>query len=220
MPVVVRYTVGLVRSHDSGMCLMIEFLLFVLVLAGIAGVIIFVLRSRSAKKSSGTGRVDPLANQPEIYDPHKIGVGDIITYAGIDHVVRGTIVLDEGGTTWREHLLDGSTGRRWLTVEDDEGELEMTLWMRREGTGLTPDGEVILDDRVHRQIERGRASYTAEGTTGTPPSGSVDYADYATSDGTGMIAFERWAPTQSWEVSTGRSVLLGELTVYHSASEA
>ncbi len=199
---------------------MIELLLAVLVLAVIVGVIVLVLRSRSSTKSSTAGRVDPLANQPDIYDPHKIGVGDIVTYAGIDHVVRGTIVLDEGGITWREHLLDGSTGRRWLSVEDDEGELEMTLWMRREGTGLTPDGEVILDDRVHRQIERGRASYTAEGTTGTPPSGSVDYADYATSDGIGMLAFERWAPTQSWEVSTGRSVTRGELTVYHSAPEA
>ncbi len=202
---------------------MIEFLLVVLVLAVIAGVIVLVLRSRSSaksSKSSGGGRVDPLANQPDVYDPHTIGVGDVITYAGIDHVVRGTIVLEEGGATWREHLLDGSAGRRWLTVEDDEGELEMTLWMRREGTGLTPDGDVILDDRVHRQIERGRASYTAEGTTGTPPSGSVDYADYATSDGTGMIAFERWAPTQSWEVSTGRSVTRGELIVYHSAPEA
>ncbi|MGH3752774.1 MAG: DUF4178 domain-containing protein [Pseudonocardiaceae bacterium] len=199
---------------------MIELLLAVLVLAVIAGVIVLVLRSRSSAKSSAPRRVDPLANQPDIYDPHKIGVGDVITYAGIDHVVRGTIVLHEGGTTWREHLLDGSTGRRWLTVEDDEGELEMTLWMRREGTGLSPDGAVTLDDRVHRQIERGRASYTAEGTTGTPPSGSVDYADYATSDGTGMIAFERWAPTQSWEVSTGRSVTRGELTVYHSAPDA
>ncbi|MGH3788966.1 MAG: DUF4178 domain-containing protein [Pseudonocardiaceae bacterium] len=196
---------------------MIEVLLVVLVLGVIVGVIVVVLRSRSSAKPATPGRVDPLANQPEIYDPHKIGVGDIISYAGIDHVVRGTIVLEEGGITWREHLLDGSTGRRWLSVEDDEGELEMTLWMRREGTGLTPDGDVILDDRVHRQIERGRASYTAEGTTGTPPSGSVDYADYKTSDGTGMIAFERWAPTQSWEVSTGRPITLGELTVYHSA---
>ncbi len=199
---------------------MIELLLIVLVLAGIVGVIVLVLRSRSAARSSAARRVDPLANEPDVYDPHKIGVGDIITYAGIDHVVRGTIVLGEGGITWREHLLDGSTGRRWLSVEDDEGELELTLWMRREGTGLTPEGDVILDDRVHREIERGKASYTAEGTTGTPPSGSVDYADYATSDGTDMIAFERWAPTQSWEVSTGRSVTRGELTVYHSAAEA
>jgi hypothetical protein len=200
---------------------MTELLLALLVIVALAGVVVLLLRMRQqAQRRSAPGRVDPLANEPDVYDPHKIGVGDIVTYAGIDHVVRGTIVLSEGGMTWREHLLDGSTGRRWLTVEDDEGELEMTLWMRREGTGLTPDGDVILDDKVHRQIERGRANYTAEGTTGTPPAGTVEYADYATADGTGKIAFECWAPTQSWEVSTGRAVSRGELTVYHSAPGA
>ncbi|WP_448628741.1 DUF4178 domain-containing protein [Geodermatophilus sp. URMC 64] len=194
-------------------------LIALLVLAVLAGVVLLVLRARRARPAPRRPRVDPLANQPELYDPHKIGVGDVITYAGIDHVVRGTIVLEEGGFTWREHLLDGSTGRRWLTVEDDEGDLEMTLWMRREGTNLTPDGDVILDDRVHRQVERGRARYTAEGTTGTAPSGVMDYADYKTADGTGLLAFERWADTQSWEVSTGRAVSLGELIVYHRTSD-
>ncbi len=195
-----------------------EVLLTLLVLAAIAVAVVLVLRAR--RKASSRPRVDPLANEPALYDPHSIVVGDVVGYAGIDHVVRGTIRLTEGGVTWQEHLLDGSTGRRWLTVEDDEGDLEMTLWMRREGTNLTPDGDVILDDRVHRQIERGRADYTAEGTTGTPTSGAVDYADYATADKTGLIAFERWAPTQSWEVSTGRAVTLGELTVYHSETKA
>ncbi len=195
---------------------MIEILLGVLAVAVLVGVVLLVVRSRSSTKGSGSERVDPLADQPGLYDPHRIGVGDIVTYAGIDHVVRGTIVLEEGGVHWREHLLDGSTGRRWLSVEDDEGELEMTLWMRREDAGLAPDGEVVLDDRVHRQIERGRASFTAEGTTGTSATGSVDYADYATADGTGLLAFERWAATQSWEVSTGRSISRGELVVLHS----
>lgn len=184
-----------------------------LVLVVIAGIFVFLQRARTAAPAP---RVDPLADYPEIYDPHKIGVGDIITYAGIDHVVRGTIVLDEEGYQWREHLLDGSTGRRWLTVEDDEGELEMTLWMRREGTGLEPGGDVVLDDRVYRKIESGSARFTAEGTTGTAPSGSMDYADYATADKTGLLGFERWAKTSSWEVSTGRAVTRGELTVIHA----
>lgn len=192
-------------------------LLTLLVLAAVVVAVVFFLRARAR---SARPRVDPLRSDPGLYDPHAIVVGDVVSYAGIDHVVRGTIVLSEGGTTWREHLLDGSTGRRWLTVEDDEGDLEMTLWMRREGTNLEPGGDVVLDDRVHRQIERGRADYTAEGTTGTPPTGTVDYADYATSDKTGLIAFERWASTQSWEVSTGRAVTLGELTVYHSEPRA
>ena len=187
----------------------------VLLLAAAAVAVYLLVRARRSA-SAPRLRTDPLADDPGLYDPHAIVVGDVVTYAGVDHVVRGTISLTEGGVTWKEHLLDGSTGRRWLTVEDDEGDLEMTLWMRREGTGLTPDGDVVLDDRVHRQIERGRADYTAEGTTGTPASGAVDYADYATSDKTGLIAFERWAATQSWEVSTGRAVTRGELTVYHS----
>ena len=190
--------------------------LVVVVVAALA-VAVVVGRRRSRAPQ---GRVDPLRDGPELYDPHRIGVADVVTYAGIDHVVRGTITLTEGGVTWKEHLLDGSTGRRWLTVEDDEGELEMTLWMRREGTGLEPpaeaSGTVVLDDRVHHLVERGRADYTAEGTTGTAPTGIVDHADYATGDRTGLVAFERWAATQSWEVSTGRAVTRGELTVFHA----
>ena len=196
-------------------------LILLLLLGAVALVVFLVVRARrAAAAAAGRLRKDPLADEPGLYDPHAIVVGDVVTYAAVDHVVRGTITLTEGGVTWKEHLLDGSTGRRWLTVEDDEGDLEMTLWMRREGTNLTPDGDVVLDDRVHRQIERGRATYTAEGTTGTPPSGTVEYADYSTADKTGLIAFERWAATQSWEVSTGRAVSRGELTVYHRTPEA
>lgn len=197
---------------------MLELLIGALVVVVLAGVVVLVLRSRSSAPRRPSERVDPLANEVGLYDPHRIGVGDVVTYAGIDHVVRGTLVLEEGGYHWREHLLDSSAGRRWLSVEDDEGELEMALWMRREdAAGLSPDGDVVLDDRVHRQVERGRASFTAEGTTGTSATGSVDYADYATADGVGLLAFERWAATQSWEVSTGRSISRGELTVLHSA---
>ncbi|QYB06320.1 DUF4178 domain-containing protein [Rhodococcus sp. USK10] len=194
---------------------MTKLLLLLLIVVVIVGIVL-ILRNRAGKNKAPAARVDPLADYPEVYDPYKIGVGDIITYAGIDHVVRGTITLDEEGYIWHEHLLDGSTGQRWLTVENDEGSLDMTLWMRREGTGLEPGGDVILDDRVHRQIERGTASFTAEGTTGTAPQGIVDYADYATADKTGLLSFERWARTQSWEVSTGRAVTRGELTVIHS----
>ncbi|MBP2367174.1 DUF4178 domain-containing protein [Pseudonocardia parietis] len=197
---------------------MIEFLLGVLAVVAVVVVVVLILRSRSSAGTSAPRRTDPLANEPDLYDPHRIGVGDVITYAGVDHVVRGTIVLEEGGVQWREHLLDSSAGRPWLSVEDDEGELEMVLWTRREdAAGLVPDGDVVLDDRVHRQIERGRASFTAEGTTGTSATGSVDYADYATADGTGLLAFERWAATQSWEISTGRAISRGELVVLHSA---
>lgn len=193
---------------------MTEVLLVLLIVAVVAAAVVVVIRTRTP--TAPPVRVDPLADYPEVWDPFGIGVGDIITYAGIDHVVRGTLTLDEEGYRWYEHLLDGSTGRRWLTVENDEGELEMTLWMRREGTGLQPDGDVILDDRVYRRLEHGTARFTAEGTTGTAPTGTMDYADYATADRTGLLAFERWSRAGSWEVSTGRAVTRSELTVIHA----
>lgn len=193
---------------------MSEVLLVLLIAAVVVAVVVVVIRSR--RRPAPSARVDPLADYPEVWDPYAIGVGDIITYAGIDHVVRGTLTLDEEGYRWHEHLLDGSTGRRWLTVENDEGELEMTLWMRREGTGLEPGGDVVLDDRVYRRLEHGTADFTAEGTTGTAPTGKMDYADYATADGTGLLAFERWSRAGSWEVSTGRAVTRSELTVIHA----
>ncbi len=190
--------------------ILLNVLLILLVIIGI-GVFIW-----SARTFGLSPRVDPLADHPETYDPLRIGVGDIVTYAGVDHVVGGTITFDQEDFRWHEHLLDGSTGRRRLTVEYDEGELEMTLWTPREGTGLEPGGDVILDDRVYRCVRSGSARFTAEGATGTASSGSMDYADYATDDQTGLLAFERCAKTASWTVSTVRAVTRVDLTVVHS----
>ncbi|MGW6375758.1 DUF4178 domain-containing protein [Rhodococcus sp. NPDC055112] len=190
-------------------------LLALLVLISIAGNVIL---GRRTSTPGALPRVDSLAANPEAYDPLRIGVGDIVTYAGVDHVVGGTINFDQEGFRWHEHLLDGPTGRRRLTVEYEEGELEMTLWTRCEGTGLEPGEDVALDNRVYRQVRSGAVQFTAVGTTGTAPSGLMDYADYATADRSGLLAFERWAKAASWEVSTVRAVTRGELTVIHAGS--
>jgi hypothetical protein len=42
----------------------------------------------------------------------------------------------------------------------------------------------------------------------------MDFVDYANDDESALLSFERWAPSMPWEVSTGKSVLTGELTVY------
>jgi hypothetical protein len=42
----------------------------------------------------------------------------------------------------------------------------------------------------------------------------MDFVDYSNSDETALLSFERWAPDMPWEVSTGKAVLTGELTVY------
>ena len=42
----------------------------------------------------------------------------------------------------------------------------------------------------------------------------MDFVDYTNPDETALLSFERWAPGMPWEVSTGKAVLTGELTVY------
>jgi hypothetical protein len=66
----------------------------------------------------------------------------------------------------------------------------------------------------YRETERGRASYTTEGTTGLPAGGEMDFVDYADEGETSFLGFERWAPDMPWEISVGRTVVPGELTVY------
>lgn len=190
-------------------------LLALLVLISIAG---NVIRVRRARTLGARPQVHSPATTPEGYDPLRIGVGDIVSCTGVDHVVNGTINFDQEGFRWHEHLLTGPNGRRRLTVEYEEGELEMTLWTPCEGTCLEPGEEVALDNRVYRRVTSGAVQFTAQGTTGTPPSGSMDYADYATADRSGRLAFERWTKTAPWEVSTVHAVTRGELRVIHARS--
>ena len=104
--------------------------------------------------------------------------------------------MDEDGYRWKEHLLDGSTAdgraRRWLSVEDGEGGLELALWDRVPGSDLTPDGKEVAHDGVaYRRDERGRARYASTGTTGAAESGTMEYADYLPAGGGAAAAVLR-----------------------------
>ena len=81
-------------------------------------------------------------------------------------------------------------------------------------SALQPGDQYLVDGVTFRESERGRAWYTTEGTTGLPAGGEMEYVDCANADETALLSFERWAPGMPWEVSTGKSVLPGELTVY------
>jgi hypothetical protein len=42
----------------------------------------------------------------------------------------------------------------------------------------------------------------------------MEFVDYADNTGDTLLGFERWAPEMPWEISIGRTVRAGELTVY------
>lgn len=182
----------------------------------IASIIVLVvaLRRPKAPKAS-TGRQDPLSfNAMPQFGPRQLGPGAIVSYGGVDYVVRGSVTFRQGPFVWWEHLLEGGEQPMWFSVEDDDGRLELAMWVKRTDLAVHPDGDQVIDGVAFHESERGHAGYTTEGTTGLPPGGEMDYADYTNADESGLLSFERWAPDMPWEISTGNAVLPGELTVY------
>jgi hypothetical protein len=191
------------------------FVAAVVLFVGAIVVLVIALRKPRTPKAS-SGRQDPLAfNEMPQFGPRQLGPGAIVSYGGIDYVVRGTATLHEGPFVWWEHLIEGDGAEPlWFSVEDDEGRLELALWTARRDLVLQPGGALTADGMQFHEQERGHASYTCEGTTGLAPAGEMDFVDYATDDKTTLLSFERYAPQMPWELSTGKPVLPGELTVY------
>ncbi|HXS84433.1 MAG TPA: DUF4178 domain-containing protein [Mycobacterium sp.] len=182
----------------------------------IAAVAVFIVALRRPKTPRGSDRQDPLAfaTAAPQFGPRQLGPGAIVSHGGVDYVVRGSVTYREGPFVWWEHLLEGGDEPIWFSVEDDDGRLELAMWTARQDLQLQPGGPQVIDGVTYNESERGHAGYTTEGTTGLPPGGEMDFVDYANADKTALLSFERWAPEMPWEVSTGKAVLTGELTVY------
>ncbi|UNB50522.1 DUF4178 domain-containing protein [Mycolicibacterium sp. YH-1] len=194
-----------------------ELLIIVAIVLLVAAVGVAVIAFRRPKTPKApVQRQDPLKfGEMPRFGPRELGPGAIVSHGGVDYVVRGSVTLRQGPFVWWEHLLEGGGGEPlWFSVEEDEGRLELATWTRRSDLRLEPGGEHLVDGVRFRESERGRASYTTEGTTGLPAGGDVDFVDYAGDDETLLLGFERWADGMPWEISLGRTVLPGELTVY------
>ena len=200
-------------------------LIVVLLVALVLAAVILVQVFRRKRLEEGLRKraysADPMAAGPGLSDPERIAPGDVITYEGREWVVRGTLAMDEDGYQWREHLLDASglsgETRRWLSVEQAEGGVEIAVWDRVPGSTLTPDDAQVTHDGVaYRRDEQGSARFSAIGSTGTAQSGTMQYADYLGA-GDALLSFERFSASGSWEMSTGRTVAAESLTILHTA---
>ncbi|MBW0013667.1 DUF4178 domain-containing protein [Mycobacterium sp.] len=182
----------------------------------IGSIVVLVIALRRPKKPAHPrGRQDPLSfNAMPQFGPRQLGPGAIVSYGGVDYVVRGSVTFREGPFVWWEHLLEGGDQPLWLTVEEDDGRLKLALWVTRKDVRLQPGDQYVVDGVQFHETERGRSSYTTEGTTGLPAGGEMEFLDCANADESALLSFERWAPDMPWEISTGKSVLPGELTIY------
>lgn len=182
----------------------------------IASIVVLLIASRRfSKPPRPQGRTDPMAfdAMPQ-FGPRQLGPGAVVSYAGIDYLVRGSVTFRQGPFVWWEHLLEGGDLPTWFGVEYDDGRLELVMWVTRTDLTLQPGDPAVVDGTTFRESERGKASYTTEGTTGLPAAGEMEFVDCANADETVLLSFERWAADTPWEISIGKPVSPGELTVY------
>lgn len=150
-------------------------------------------------------------------DPRRLKPGDLVDIRGRSWAVRGSVELAEGGWSWSEHLLDDVDGaKRWLSVEEDP-DVIVTLWTEVPGATVDPGSDTVdFDGRRYRLDEAGRARYTATGSTGLDPGGTMRYRDYEAADGA-LLSFEAYGDSPRWEVARGERLHRSELTVYPQA---
>ena len=173
--------------------------LFFFAIAGVSGIgaLYCFSKARQVDDEQQPAR-NLFAEVPDAADfgPDRLGPGAVVTYGATDH------------------LLDGGDGSSFLAVEIDDGELELVWWTSRKATGLTPQSVLEFEGVHYVEQERGHARYVSHGTTGLPPEGELAYIDDADASEQLRLGFEGWSNDDSWEVSTGRVILPGELIIY------
>ncbi|MFI6227242.1 DUF4178 domain-containing protein [Micromonospora echinospora] len=189
-------------------------------LVGVAGVVVaLVAMRRSKQRPSAPTVADPFRDHDADAlrgDPRRLRPGDLVEIRQVTYAVRGSLHLTEGGWSWAEHLLDTADGtRRWLSVEEDP-DLELVLWTAEPTATVTPGPATVqFDGRWYRSDESGQARWTATGTTGLAPTGSVRYHDYEAS-AEARLSFEKYGDAD-WEVARGELLRRPEVMVYPQA---
>lgn len=211
-----RHSLLFPENTDWETGIVVGWLIGIIVVAAIVGVTIWLLQRRK-KPGESPWQPDDVVGTADVASTEALRDlrnGDVIEYLGHKWFVRGRLDFNEEGYLWTEHLLDDADEKRWVCVEDDEG-FEVSLWhslaLGDIDQGAAGDRDVIVAGVAYRLQEQGTARFSALGSTGTAPSGNVDYADYKSKDGK-LLGFEKFG--SSWEASVGEVLQPFELTVF------
>lgn len=178
--------------------------------AAVVAVIVLARRRRAPQPQDPFLRAAPEQAREVLL----LGPGAVVSLADRDWTVRGTLRFDDGASRWSEHLLDDTTTKRWLSVEEDV-DVRVSLWEGRPLGALERGGPgertVVVEGSTYLLDEQGQARFEAVGSTGTQPFGSYAYADYI--GDAGLASLERFGDG-TWELGVGRRIDVTDLTVY------
>ncbi|WP_433416172.1 DUF4178 domain-containing protein [Microtetraspora malaysiensis] len=198
--------------------------LSVATLVVVLGAVLAAVRSGRSRAPSAEAAKQGAAKQgaakpdagPEYFDPRTIKVGDTVHCAGVRFHTVGALQLARQGERRTEYLLDdGNRHYQWLSVEElreqgagEAGHLEVLLWTTVPTEGMVPAKSTLtMDGAEFSPVRRGTVAFRAEGTTGMPDRGLLDYVLYHGNDGR-LLAFRRpqgggWAASYAHPLPPG-----------------
>ncbi|CAM3896788.1 DUF4178 domain-containing protein [Janibacter anophelis] len=170
-----------------------------------------------SRREASNGDAPALAASPDhakVVALQGLQQGGVVLWGDYELTVLGRLDLMEDGSRWTELIVaDGQGTRCWVGVESDAAS-PVTFWYELPGgqleSGSVGDPELGVGGVTYRLDERGTASFTAVGSTGTAASGSADWVDYH-ADGGQLLGCERFG--DEWEVHLGQVVPPSELTI-------
>ncbi len=137
------------------------------------------------KKDNSTAELEALANAP---------VGAATLIEGERGVIRGTMIMDEAGDRWIEHLISDANGEMfWISIENYDRTVA-TVWNDAEifAVGGGPDDRTVTwKSTSFKRSESGTAQFTSHGQLDVNAAGTVSYVDFSGPDGQ-RLGFERF----------------------------
>ncbi len=144
-------------------------------------------------------------------------VGDVVSYDGIDFVVRNRHVYSSHGFNWFSfHFVDTVSGQKlWVDAEDDdELDVAVSRSVRLNLTLPLPE-QIEHQGRTYYLDEHGHAEVLIESQDSTPQRSRVEYWDYCDDTEDYYLSVERWG--EELEVSVAQAIEPYELTILGGA---
>lgn len=169
-------------------------LLALLIVAVIAGVVIYVTQANQRNRPREVRTNRTLFN---------LQLGDLVEFEGLEWFVEDILQYNDSGYPWTEYRVQSDTESRWLSVEQDD-ELYVGWFRNKSGVEITgdPPQRLTVDGVEYRLDERGTATLTRPGGR---PAETCQYYEYeGVADDRRLLSVEDWGG--KIEVSVGRSI--------------
>lgn len=121
----------------------------------------------------------------------KLKKGQVILVNGEKYIIKNMIEFKEDAWIWQEYeVVNQNHVVKWLIVEEDENkELEYSIYERYQGRINISNLEFMLGDKVYQLYEKGRAIVNDYfGSVDVDKYETCEYYEYMTKDETELIS--------------------------------